>query len=64
MCGVDEVCWQTQFSNLGNEYDFIEKRDKLFKFEFTTQDLEGQVVIKGAVDFDPSYNFGQKELKC
>lgn len=64
LCGEDKVCWQNQISNLGNEYSIIEMKDKLFKFELTTQGLEGQIVVKGAVDFDPDYNFGQEELKC
>jgi|APSaa5957512622_1039677.scaffolds.fasta_scaffold21648_2 hypothetical protein len=64
LCGEDEVCWQNQFNNLGSDYDFIEMKDKLFKFELITQGLEGQIVVKGAVDLDPDYNFGQEELKC
>lgn len=63
-CVEDEVCWQTGFNNLGRGYKFIEMKDKLFKFELTTQGLEGEIVVKSAVDFDPDYNFGQEELKC
>ena len=55
--------WLIKFVGRIN-YDFIEMKDKLFKFELITQGLEGQIMVKGAVDFDPDYNFGQEELKC
>tara|TARA_Y100000310_G_C20679445_1_gene815036 strand:+ start:471 stop:1223 length:753 start_codon:yes stop_codon:yes gene_type:complete len=62
LCNDDETCWQNEFSNL-NDFE-LEIEDKLFKFEFITPDLDGEIVVKSAIDYDPDYNFGEKKLKC
>ena len=62
-CKDKKSCWEEEISKL-NEFELIESKDKLFKFEFTTQGLIQEKKVKVAIDFEEELNLGEEELKC
>jgi len=63
LCSENKICWQNEFSNL-NDFYLVKIDDKLFKFEFITPGLDGNITVKSAVDYETQLNIGEKELKC
>ena len=58
-CSNLESCWDSNLDGFS-----YKKEGNLFKVSFTTQGLEGKLVIKVGIDFEEELNIGEEELRC